>query len=68
MDECFTCAGKPRDYRSAFGHLAMDPQTGATILEQHRPHPLAEWWQHHAFRTGQTADRVIPAEPEWVAA
>lgn len=33
---CPDCIGKHPDYRSAFGHLTMDPTTGATILEQHR--------------------------------
>ena len=33
---CADCAGRHPDYRSDFGHLDMDPTTGATILVQHR--------------------------------
>ena len=33
---CVDCAGKHPDYRSDFGHLDMDPVTGATILVAHR--------------------------------
>ena len=32
---CVDCVGKHRDYRSEYGHLAMDAKTGATILEPH---------------------------------
>jgi hypothetical protein len=33
---CVDCIGKHADYRSDFGHLDMDPETGATILVAHR--------------------------------
>jgi len=36
---CPDCVDKHADYRSAFGHLDMDPTTGATILVQHRREP-----------------------------
>lgn len=32
---CRKCRGKPAEYRSTSGHLAMDPSTGATVLEPH---------------------------------
>ena len=32
---CPECFDKHSDYRSDFGHLDMDPTTGATILVQH---------------------------------
>lgn len=35
---CIDCVGKPSDYRSAYGHLELDPDSGATILA---PHTLA---------------------------
>ena len=33
---CPDCVDKHPDYRSFFGHLDMDPETGATILVAHR--------------------------------
>ena len=32
---CIDCVGKPRDYRSAYGHLELDPGSGATVLAPH---------------------------------
>ena len=32
---CRKCRHLHRDYRSAAGHLALDPTTGATVLEPH---------------------------------
>lgn len=32
---CVDCIGKHADYRSEFGHLEYEPETGATILVQH---------------------------------
>lgn len=32
---CPDCRGMHSDYRSDFGHLDMDPKTGATILVRH---------------------------------
>lgn len=34
---CPACVGKPSDYRSALGHLELDPATGATVLAPHLP-------------------------------
>ena len=32
---CVDCVGKHRDYRSAYGHLELDPESGATVGAPH---------------------------------